>query len=101
MFNMEHVSVKTCSMAVSLVISVRKSQTGWTLGQLKNLWVEFWEGCLHRVHSGESFIPHWKSLLFVLQVFLKNLQCRSFASGIFYVLASFDTCFPINSYGML
>ena len=98
---MEHVSEKTCSMAAFLVISDKKSQTGLTLGHLKNLWVEFWEGCLHRVHLGESFIPHLKSLLFFIQVFLRILYCRSFASGIFNVLASFEICFPIKSDEML
>ena len=100
-FKIEYVLEKTCSMVVFLVISDRKSQTGWILGQLKNLWVDFWEGCLHSAHLEASFIFHWKSLLFVMQVFLNILYCRSFASGIFEVLASFDICFPISSSGML
>ena len=83
------------------MISDRKSQTGWILGQLKNLLVEFWEGCLHRAHLGESFIFHWKSLLFVMQVFINILYCRSFASGIVEVFASFDIGFPVSSSGML
>ena len=40
---------------------------------------------------------HLKSLLLVMQVFLSILYCRSFASGIFEVLASFMICFATMS----
>ena len=46
-------------------------------------------------------IFHMKSLLFVMQVFLSNLYCRSFASGILEVLASFTICLAIRSGGRL
>ena len=54
----EHVLEKTCSMGVSLVISDSRPQTGLMLGQLKNLWVEFWDGCLQRAQFGDSNILH-------------------------------------------
>ena len=41
---------------------------------------------------GESIIFHLKSLLLVMHVFLSILYCRSFASGILKVLASFKIC---------
>ena len=46
-------------------------------------------GCLHSLHMGVSRIFHLNSLLFVIQVFLRILYCKSFASGILEVLASF------------
>ena len=46
-------------------------------------------------------IFHMKSLLFVMQVFLSNLYCRSFASGILEVVASFITCLSIRFGGRL
>ena len=50
---------------------------------------------------GESMIFHMKSSLFVMQVFLSILYCRSFASGILEVLASFMICLAIRSGGRL
>ena len=44
---------------------------------------------------------HLKSLLLVMQVFLSILYCRSFASGIFEVLARFMICFATRSGGRL
>ena len=44
---------------------------------------------------------HLKSLLLVMQVFLSILYCRSFASGIFEVLASFMICFATRLGGRL
>ena len=50
---------------------------------------------------GKSFIFHLKSLSLVLQVFLRILYCRSLASRISEVLASFVICFSTRFRGSL
>ena len=48
----------------------------------------------------ESFKFHLNNLLLVIHVFLKILYCKSLASGILDVLASFLICFSIWSCGI-
>ena len=50
---------------------------------------------------GESFIFHLKSLLLVMHVLLSIFYCRSFASGILDVFASFEICFTTRFGGRL
>ena len=58
-------------------------------------------GWLHKVHFGESVIFMLKSLLFVMQLFLKILYCRSSASIALVVLDSLMMCCSSCAGGML
>ena len=58
-------------------------------------------GWLHKVHFGESVIFMLKSLLFVMQLFLKTLYWRSLASMALVVLDSLMMCFSNCAGGML
>ena len=58
-------------------------------------------GWLHKVHFGESVIFMLKSLLFVMQLFLKTLYWRSLASIALVVLDSLMMCCSSCAGGML
>jgi len=58
-------------------------------------------GWLHKVHFGESVIFILKSLLLVMQVFLKTLYWRSLASIALVVLDSLMMCCSSCAGGML
>ena len=79
-------------MEVSFRMLLKNSQTGWIYLQLKNLCLEFWEGCEHNVHSGEDRICILCNLALVRHVFLKTRYCKSLPSMILEVLASLIIC---------
>ena len=58
-------------------------------------------GWLHKVHFGESVIFMLKSLLLVMQLFLKTLYWRSLASIALVVLDSLRMCCSSCAGGML
>merc|ERR1711954_404517 len=83
------------------VISVSNCQVRRVCGHWKKLFVESWVGWLHKVHFGESVIFMLKSLLFVMQLFLKILYRRSLASIALVVLDSLTMCCSSCAGGML
>ena len=83
------------------MISVSNCQVRRAWGHWKKRCVESWVGWLHKVHFGESMIFMLKSLLFVMQLFLKILYWRSLASIALVVLDSLMMCCSSCAGGML